>query len=429
MLIYYILDIISASIETFGLYYVTGYLCKKNRFNIYCSRIILPVSYFVFVWLLTWFTDLGACKIFFISVFIIVSVEILFKEPFYYGVLIMELYYTILLIFPEALGETLMYWLYDGVTTAEVDGVFILKWQVQICIIIIRLLMIGIVYKLLKNCYYKIQLKDFFILTMDFLLLFSFSFVSIYDYLNLQKKGSALLNVIVSFLSVIFAIQFLYSRNVSYLRKKEEQSQIQLAMLKQQYAFYQVKLESEERVRGIYHDLKNHLLIMEGQKEIPKTNQIAKDLLSQIEDYEDYVHTGNEFLDIIIKDKAEKAREKSIDFSVVVDFKCIDFIDTLDISTIFGNAIDNAIEASERLPKEQRLITVKADNIRDMLVISVENNMLSGASFTKETTKKDSFAHGFGIPNIENAAEKYGGQCSIKAERGTFLLRILIPIP
>lgn len=89
-------------------------------------------------------------------------------------------------------------------------------------------------------------------------------------------------------------------------------------MLKQQYAFYQDKLKSEERIRGIYHDLKNYILIMEGQKEIPKTNQMAKELLLLIKDYEDYVHTGNDFLDIIIKNKAEKAREKCIDFSVAV---------------------------------------------------------------------------------------------------------------
>ena len=71
---------------------------------------------------------------------------------------------------------------------------------------------------------------------------------------------------------------------------------------------------------------------------------MAETLRSQIADYEDYVHTGNEFLDIILKDKAAKAREKQIDFSALVDFKGMDFIEPLDISTIFSNALDNAME-------------------------------------------------------------------------------------
>ena len=137
---------------------------------------------------------------------------------------------------------------------------------------------------------------------------------------------------------------------------------------------------------------------------------MAETLRSQIADYEDYVHTGNEFLDIILKDKAAKAREKQIDFSALVDFKGMDFIEPLDISTIFSNAIDNAMEASERLPEDQRLVTVKAERVRDMLIITVENNTLPGTRPAEGTTKKDRFVHGFGIPNIKKAVEKYDGQ-------------------
>ena len=89
-------------------------------------------------------------------------------------------------------------------------------------------------------------------------------------------------------------------------------------------------------------------------------------------------------------------------------------------------ALDNAMEASERLPEDQRLVTVKAERVRDMLIITVENNTLPG---TQPATKKDRFVHGFGIPNIKKAVEKYDGQCSFRQEDGTYLLKILIPIP
>lgn len=200
--------------------------------------------------------------------------------------------------------------------------------------------------------------------------------------------------------------------------------------LEMRQAYYSDRLSSEERVRSIYHDLKNHLLVLQAQTENGHmVQESARELQSQIQEYENYQHTGNEFLDMIIRDKAKAAREKQIDFCAILSFEDSGFIEPLDISTIFGNAIDNAIEASEKLPEEQRMITVKADRVRDMLVIIVENYMLSGSAVSENTTKEDGFMHGFGLPNIKKAVERYGGQCSIKRENEMFILKMIIPIP
>lgn len=194
--------------------------------------------------------------------------------------------------------------------------------------------------------------------------------------------------------------------------------------------YYKDRIRDEERVRSIYHDMKNHLLLLQAQagngQEVQKSIQ---ELQSQVQEYENYHHTGNEFLDIIIRDKAKTAQEKQIDFNAAISFEDGAFVELLDISTIFGNALDNAIEASERLPEDHRLITVRANRVRDMLVIIVENNAISEQPISGETIKEDTFSHGFGLPNIRKAVERYGGQCSIKSENGMFILKILIPIP
>lgn len=200
--------------------------------------------------------------------------------------------------------------------------------------------------------------------------------------------------------------------------------------LEMQSNYYKDRIRDEERVRSIYHDMKNHLLLLQAQtangQEVQKSIQ---ELQSQIQKYENYHHTGNEFLDIIIRDKAKTAQEKQIDFNAVISFEDGAFIDLLDISTIFGNALDNAIEASEKLPEDHRLITIRANRVRDMLVIIVENNAAPGQPISGGTTKEDAFSHGFGLPNIRKAVERYGGQCNIKIENGMFILKILIPIP
>lgn len=199
--------------------------------------------------------------------------------------------------------------------------------------------------------------------------------------------------------------------------------------LEVQRNYYMDRMKDEERVRSVYHDLKNHLLVLQANvNNSQETLQSIETLQSQIEEYENYQHTGNAYLDIILRDKARQAHEKRIDFTALLHFEAGSFIEPLDISTIFGNALDNAIEASEKLPVEKRMITVKAACIRDMIVVTVVNNAPDEIMHNSRTTKTDSFLHGFGLSNIKKTVEKYDGQCTTKAENGTFVLKIMIPI-
>ena len=429
MWVYNLLDVLSTIVEAAIFYVITLCFCNACRFQKAVSRVVPPAVFVIVVIITTLFVDIGAYRIFGVLTSMFVLTLICYKVSVHTAVVVIELAYLLIVPLSEATGISIMSQFYHGNTMAQVDGTSILKWQIYVFVILLKVLYAVIVYRLLKNFKYAIQAKDVAVLSISFLLVFTVSFASTYGYLNLGESNTLILDVITSVLGVVFIVQFLYSRNVSFLREQEQRDKIQIAQLQQQYAYYQEKMKDAERVRSIYHDLKNHLLIMESRQNTAETRQMAETLRSQIADYEDYVHTGNEFLDIILKDKAAKAREKQIDFSALVDFKGMDFIEPLDISTIFGNALDNAMEASERLPEDQRLITVKAERVRDMLIITVENNTLPGTQPAEGTTKKDRFVHGFGIPNIKKAVEKYDGQCSFRQENGTYLLKILIPIP
>ena len=230
----------------------------------------------------------------------------------------------------------------------------------------------------------------------------------------------------------VVALVFLslkFFANSVMTRAEKEREEFQLRELQARYQYYDDRLREEERVRSIYHDMKNHLLVLESGEHTAETRKMAQELRAQIADYEDYVHTGNEFLDIIIKDKAEKARKKEIDFSAFIDFGDVEFIEPLDISTIFENGIDNAIEACEKLPREERMITVKAGKVRDFVSILIENSCSNEVHADGHTTKQDKFIHGLGISNMKKAAEKYNGSCTTRQGNGKFTLKILLPAP
>ena len=252
------------------------------------------------------------------------------------------------------------------------------------------------------------------------------SFVAIFTIIYFMPEDTAIVYPICG-ASIFSSFGWMYL--ASYICNATETA-FRAQELEMQRNYFKSRIKDEERVRSVYHDMKNHLLVLESKPNTDETRQMAQELRTQIADYEDYVRTGNEFLDIIMKDKAEKAREKHIDFSVAIDFKDIDFIEPLDISTLFGNGIDNAIEACEKLREEDRVILVKAGRVQNFVFILIENNCVEEAlTKGRRTTKADTLLHGFGLSNMQKAAEKYGGTCTTRREAGTFTVKILLPVP
>ena len=430
MWVYQCLDILSTVVEMACLYIISGILLKESRFHTSLCKYIPPIIMFMVTWILTWFSGLGAFKmpIIFIVAFIVLQVS--YKEFIYQTVIAIEIWFICCIFLVEAFVYPVSKFIFNNMLLVVIDGQNILRWEVYVIAIAIRIVSLIIIYEVLKNFKYKIKANDCAVLSTVFMIGFAALMFSVYNVLNLSKIPHILIFFSLTIFILIFLIVFLYSKNTMFLREQEQKDKMQIAQLQQQFAYYQEKLKDEEKVRSVYHDMKNHLLVLQRQINSPETAEMVEKLQSQVAMYEDYDHTGNDILDIILKEKSETAREKHIALSVTADLNGVDFIEPLDVSTIFGNGLDNAIEASEKLPEEQRAILVKAGRVQNFFSVLIENSCLQNREYTKQrTTKSDDFLHGFGISNMRKAAEKYDGQLTIKCENEKFTLKILIPIP
>lgn len=426
MWVYQILDIIGTLLETTGIYILVKAYCPNIKNKV--ANFIPPVVFFATTYIWTWFIEDVTFRLPVVLILTFLAYKIITKEAavnIVAGIMTQQVY----LLAANALAETISSRFLSEMTVM-VEGRQFLRPQVYILYFLLQIAFMLFFHYFMKKHSGGIDKKSLLAISISFFIievLMQTITIAFHegraDWFNLNIELAAIV------VAMLFVILLVYIKNYLYLREQEQRDKMQIAQLQQQFAYYQEKMKDEERVRSIYHDLKNHLLVMESRQNTEETRQMAETLRSQIADYEDYVHTGNEFLDIILKDKAAKAREKQIDFSAMVDFHGIDFMEPLDISTIFGNAIDNAIEGSENLPEYKRLITVRAERVRDMLLITIENNTPPGNHLTEGTTKKDRFVHGFGIPNIKKAVEKYSGQCSFQQGEKTYRLNILIPCP
>ena len=106
-------------------------------------------------------------------------------------------------------------------------------------------------------------------------------------------------------------------------------------------------------------------------------------------------------------------------------------MDVMDLSALFGNALDNAIEGVSVLPDTgQRLIHLAVTRQKGFVSIRLENRCRESLYVDKglpRTTKRDKGLHGYGLKSIQATVEKYGGSVTVHAENGWFELRILIP--
>jgi hypothetical protein len=228
------------------------------------------------------------------------------------------------------------------------------------------------------------------------------------------------------------AILFAYHLQLGELQMRFEVEKLQ-NMLNMQYANYEMSEKSIAMVNQKYHDLKYQIAVIREEVTSKQSIDYLDRMEREIKIYEAQNKTGNKILDTILTGKIIYCQSNGIELTSVVDGSVLCFMDVMDISTLFGNSLDNAIESVKKLTdEEKRLIHLTVAKQKDFIRIRIENCYSDELAFENglpTTTKKDKEYHGYGLKSIQNTVKKYGGSVTINAQDNWFELRILIPIP
>ncbi|MDO4490196.1 MAG: ATP-binding protein [Lachnospiraceae bacterium] len=229
-----------------------------------------------------------------------------------------------------------------------------------------------------------------------------------------------------------FAILYAYHALVNELHLRYEKDTME-NMLQNQMMQYKLSRESIDLINRKYHDLKHQIAVLRRENNEEKRNQFLDEMESEIRVYEAQNKTGNSILDTVLTSKSLYCLKHQISITSVVDGSLLSFMDVMDICTIFGNALDNAIECELRIPqKEKRLIHLTVSAQKEFLILRFENyceEELKLMNGIPQTSKQDNGYHGFGVRSIQQSAEKYGGTIRISQEKNWFCLLIMIPMP
>ncbi len=226
------------------------------------------------------------------------------------------------------------------------------------------------------------------------------------------------------------AILYAYQSRANEVSAERELSSIN-SMLKEQYNNYRNYQDSIDFINVKYHDLKHQIAGLRAEMSEEKRSAWIDQMEEELQTYRPEMQTGNNVLDTIIAGKLMICQSNHVKFTCVADGSLIDFMHVRDICTVFGNALDNAIESVVMLPDpEKRLVHLTVAEKKNFVQIQVNNYCEQEIQFKDglpQTTKKDRKNHGYGVKSIRYAVQKYNGSVSCELNHGWFELSIFIP--
>lgn len=195
-----------------------------------------------------------------------------------------------------------------------------------------------------------------------------------------------------------------------------------------QYKYYLAQEQKYNATVNILHDVDKHVTSIEklyACGENSDATEYVKEIKNMLKPLIPVKYTGNPILDILLTDKATISKEKGITFSVKMDNIKLDFLEAIDATTIFGNLIDNAIEAAEKVTGE-KYISINISPYQEMILIKIENTSLPLKWKNGLPVSDKGKSHGIGLLNVKRSIEKYDGDMTFHQQDNIVTVDLLL---
>ena len=293
-------------------------------------------------------------------------------------------------------------------------------------IIVYYLIFIMFALRLNKNNFYEAK-YDFKFLVVGCVFILSdivinsiVSWYSTIHFENIYLGIVALINVLCCFIGLFYIFEMFYSNNIKNQMKIIEEIQ------KKESNQYKISKETIDMINIKCHDFR-HQIREFGDNQKIDVEAIAN-LNKLIRIYDSTYHTENEALNVILNEKTLLCNNKNIRFTCIVDGNALNFIENEDIYSLFGNLIDNSIEAVSELDDNEKIISLKIRQVGNIVSISIKNGYKGTIKMENNlpiSKKSDNIHHGFGMKSIKMVCEKYNATLKLNVKNNVFSVTIL----
>lgn len=252
------------------------------------------------------------------------------------------------------------------------------------------------------------------------------------DFPGIQMQEQKLMLLCVSCIWLMCLIMYFVVQQMS----KDNQTKLEYELMKEKEKYSKESMEiikrSNEELREFKHDLKNYLLpLQEAMETMPQSEMVKvwEKINQKIEDVQTLIQTGNSYVDSMINTKITLARSEKVDVKCTILSK-MEGIDDLEFCSVFGNLMDNAIEAERKVTEKKEIIIFveeKMGYLRLEIQNKIEKSVLNENS-SLNTTKKDTSSHGIGHKSVKRTMQKVGGALKHYETGDLFCAEAVFPI-
>ncbi len=248
--------------------------------------------------------------------------------------------------------------------------------------------------------------------------------------INGATFGLVIISMVLMFVINVIALFLFNSLSKFYVHSLE------LVKTEQEREYYQYQCtlmqNATDDIRSFQHDISNHFMIIEDMLKNEKEKEAFAYILELVNSEKTvpviYSATGNIAVDSIINYKLCRAALNDIEVKVDIIIPKELPVEIMDLSAILTNLLDNALQALQRL-KENKKLNIKILYKKGILLIRIQNTYNGIVKYENGeivTTKESPDKHGYGMKNVETAAEKYDGVCQVTHDDNVFMSEVLL---
>ena len=305
----------------------------------------------------------------------------------------------------------------------------------RLCLAMLMAVSLAVYYHVLIGNARQHTMVDFSNLSSRVMLFLGAGVVIVSIWLDLQIRKYSMnqsvgLNNCHNIMSAVFSFLTIIEC-MSHLRETESERRADVAahlLYSERQRYEQDKL-IHDAINIKCHDIRHQIIALGEEGYRDELNKIGK----LVDIYDTTPRTRNSALDVVLSSKMLACTKQGITLTCLADGRRMSFMENSDIYALFGNILDNAMEAALSVSDPQkRMISLTVGTTGDLLMIESQNFYANELTFREglpETNKQDKDYHGFGMRSIRLLTEKYGGDLKVNAENGIFSLSIMLPVP
>ena len=230
-------------------------------------------------------------------------------------------------------------------------------------------------------------------------------------------------------LLLIDTVVLFYQYTIYQTLGLERENETVRLLLTQSSKQYQIAKQNMEQINIKCHDLRHQIRLFRGAGRIDES--VLKEMEQAVDAYDTTVKTGNPALDVLLTEKSQICRSKQIGFTCMADGRGLAYMEPADLYALFGNALENAIEATEQLTDPaQKQIVLTVRPVEGFCSVHLQNytsEPLRLENGLPVTSKRDRLNHGFGTRSMQLLVEKYGGELTFQQEADVVNIYMLLP--